>query len=115
MFADSCKGLNYHPYHMPSANLSDQYTNPDGIARAACQYCGFCERFGCEYGAKADPVVTVIPVAKNTGKFELRTHSNVRRVLHKGGKATGVLYIDTTTGEEYEQLSRHRRPDELRL
>ncbi|MEC0369804.1 GMC family oxidoreductase [Paenibacillus chibensis] len=103
MFSDSCKGLNYHPYHMPSANLSEQYTNPDGIARAACQYCGYCERFGCEYGAKADPVVTVIPVAKNTGKFELRTHSNVRRVLHKGGKATGVLYIDTTTGEEYEQ------------
>jgi gluconate 2-dehydrogenase alpha chain len=27
----------------------------------------------------------------------------VRRVLHSGGKATGVLYIDTTTGEEIEQ------------
>ncbi|WP_136606623.1 GMC family oxidoreductase [Paenibacillus dokdonensis] len=103
LFSDACKGLKYHPYIMPSANLSEQYTNPDGIARAACQYCGFCERFGCEYGAKADPVVTVLPVAKNTGKFELRTHSNVRRILHKGGKATGVMYIDTTTGEEYEQ------------
>lgn len=52
LFADSCKGLNYHPYHMPSANLSDQYTNPDGIARAACQYCGFCERFDANTARK---------------------------------------------------------------
>lgn len=61
----------------------------------------FCERFGCEYGAKADPVVTVIPVANKTGKFDLRTQSWVRKVLHSGGKATGVLYTDT--GEEIEQ------------
>ncbi|SFA85410.1 gluconate 2-dehydrogenase alpha chain [Lentibacillus halodurans] len=103
MFKEACENLNYHPYTIPSANLSEQYTNPDGISRAACQYCGFCERFGCEYGAKADPVVTVIPVAKETGNFELRTHSWVRRVLHQDGKATGVRYTDITTGEEIEQ------------
>jgi gluconate 2-dehydrogenase alpha chain len=103
LFTDAAKRLSLHPYMQPSANLSEAYTNPDGIARAACQYCGFCERFGCEYGAKADPVVTVIPVAKKTGKFEIRTHSNVRRVLHTGNKATGLLYIDMTTGEEIIQ------------
>ncbi len=103
MFEKAAKNMKLHPYMLPSANLSQSYTNPDGIARAACQYCGYCERFGCEYGAKADPVVTVIPVAKKSGKFELRTHSHVRRILHKGGKATGVLYTDTTTGEEIEQ------------
>ncbi|GGH77867.1 gluconate 2-dehydrogenase alpha chain [Pullulanibacillus pueri] len=103
MFEKAAKKLNYHPYTAPSANLSEAYKNPDGIERAACQYCAFCERFGCEYGAKADPVVTVIPVAQKTGNFELRTHSNVRRILHKGGKATGVRYIDTTTDEEIEQ------------
>lgn len=103
MFIDAAKKLNLHPYTMPSANLSEGYTNPDGITRAPCQYCGYCERFGCEYGAKADPVVTVIPVAKQTGKFEIRTHSHVRRILHTGGKATGVLYTDLTTGEEIEQ------------
>lgn len=64
MFADAAKNLKLNPYTVPSANLSESYTNPDGISRAACQYCGYCERFGCEYGAKADPVVTVIPVAK---------------------------------------------------
>src|SRR5690606_18384100 len=86
--------LKLHPYSRPSGNLSKAYTNPDGVSRAACQYCAYCERFGCEYGAKADPVVTVIPVAKKTGKFEIRTHSNVRRLLKSGNKATGVLYID---------------------
>lgn len=103
MFTEATKKLGYHPYTVPSANLSEPYTNPDGISRAACQYCSFCERFGCEYGAKADPVVTVIPVANKTGKFDLRTHSWVRRILHKDGKATGVLYTDLTTGEEIEQ------------
>ncbi|WP_309118230.1 GMC family oxidoreductase [Paenibacillus sp.] len=102
-FADAAKKLNLHPFTMPSANLSTAYTNPDGVSRAPCQYCGYCERFGCEFGAKADPVVTVIPVAKKTGKFEIRTHSYVRRILHTGGKATGVLYTDITTGEEIEQ------------
>jgi gluconate 2-dehydrogenase alpha chain len=103
MFADATKQMKLHPYMQPSANLSTNYTNPDNISRAACQYCGYCERFGCEYGAKADPVVTVIPVAKKTGKFEIRTHSYVRRVLHTGNKATGVQYTDVTTGEEIIQ------------
>ncbi|MEB6548779.1 GMC family oxidoreductase [Heyndrickxia sporothermodurans] len=102
-FENAAKKLKLHPYVVPSANLSESYTNPDGISRAACQYCGYCERFGCEYGAKADPVVTVIPVAKKTGKFEIRTHSNVRRILHSGNKATGVMYTDVTTGEDIEQ------------
>ena len=95
--------LGYHPYVQPSANLSENYTNPDGISRAACQYCGFCERFGCEYGAKAEPGVTVLPVAKATGNFEIRPHSEVRRILYSNGKATGVLYTDLITGEEFEQ------------
>lgn len=103
MFTEAAKKLKLNPYTVPSANLSESYTNPDGIARAGCQYCGYCERFGCEYGAKADPVVTVIPVAKKSGKFEIRTHSYVRRILHTGGKATGVMYTDLTTGEEIEQ------------
>ncbi|HZG14221.1 MAG TPA: GMC family oxidoreductase [Candidatus Bathyarchaeia archaeon] len=102
-FMDASKKLGYHPYVVASANLSEMYKNPDGIERAACQYCAYCERFGCEYGAKADPVVTVIPVAQKTGKLDLRTHSNVTRVLHDGKKATGVVYVNTLTGEEFEQ------------
>lgn len=103
MFESATKKLGYHPYMVPSANLSEQYKNPDGIERGACQYCGYCERFGCEYGAKADAVVTVLPVAQKTGNFELRTQSNVTKVLYDGGKATGVEYVDTMTGESYQQ------------
>lgn len=103
LFDEATKKMGYHPYVQPSANLSENYTNPDGISRVACQYCGFCERFGCEYGAKAEPGVTVLPVAKATGNFEVRPHSEVRRILYSNGKATGVLYTDLTTGEEFEQ------------
>lgn len=103
MFKEAATSLGYHPYTAPVATLSEDYTNPDGITRGACQYCGFCERFGCEYGAKASPVVTVIPVAEKTGNFEIRTYANVRRILHENGKATGVLYVDSTTGEEFIQ------------
>src|SRR5699024_7226537 len=83
--------------------LSEQYENPDGETIQACQYCGFCERFGCEYGAKSTPNVTVIPTAEKTGNFELRTESNVVEILHENGKATGVIYVDVITGEEFEQ------------
>ena len=48
---------------VPSANLSEVYKNPDGETINACQYCGFCERFGCEYGAKSSAEVTVVPTA----------------------------------------------------
>lgn len=102
-FEQAAKKLGYKPYMIPSANLSENYENPDGISRTACQYCAFCENFGCEYGAKADPVVTVIPVAKKTGNLDLRTYSNVTRILNDGTKATGVIYVDTFTGEEFEQ------------
>lgn len=103
MFEKATKNLGYTPYVIPSGNLSESYENPDGISRAACQYCAYCENFGCEYGAKADPAVTVIPVAKKTGNLELRTHSNVIEILKDGSKASGVIYVDTITGEEFEQ------------
>jgi gluconate 2-dehydrogenase alpha chain len=103
MFTQAAKTMGYHPYNSPSANLSVQYKNPDGIERAACQYCAYCERFGCEYGAKADPLVTVIPVAEKTGNFEIRPFSNVTKIVYDGKKATGVIYVNTQTGEEIEQ------------
>jgi len=103
MFHEAAEDLGYHPFVIPGGNLSEMYVNPDGETINACQYCSFCSGFGCDFGAKADPVVTVIPTAQKTGNFELRTSSEVRRVLYEGDKATGVLYVDTRTGEEFEQ------------
>lgn len=103
LFKDAAKNLGYHPFQVPSANITENYENPDGQVINQCQYCAFCTQYGCDFGAKADPIVTVIPAAKETGNFELRTQSYVRRVLHDGGKAKGVMYVDTVTGQEYEQ------------
>lgn len=103
LFKDAAKNLGYHPYQMASANLSEKYENPDGQVINQCQFCAFCTMYGCDFGAKSDALVTVIPTAKETGNFELRTESYARRVIHEGGKATGVMYVDTRTGQEYEQ------------
>lgn len=100
---EASERLGYHPYMAPSGTLSEQYENPDGEVINACQYNGFCSRHACEYGARATPITTVIPTALKTGNFELSTHAFATRVLHEDGKATGVLYKDTVTGEEYEQ------------
>ncbi|MCG3086596.1 GMC family oxidoreductase [Sporosarcina cyprini] len=103
LFKEAAKKLGYHPYQVPAGNLSQSYTNPDGEAMNACMYCSFCTQYGCDFGAKSDPLVTVLPTAMKTGNYEARVSANVRRVLYKGGKATGVLYVDTMTGEEFEQ------------
>ncbi|WP_449354175.1 GMC family oxidoreductase [Virgibacillus natechei] len=102
-FKDAARNLDLHPFHIPSGNLSEAYENPDGQTIQQCQYCGFCERFGCEYGAKSSPNVTVIPTAQKTGNFELRTHANVTEVMYDGDRATGVKYVDLQTGDEYIQ------------
>ena len=103
LFKEAASKLGYHPIMIPSANLSEQYENPDGETLNACQYCSFCMMYGCDFGAKSDPVSTVIPTAKKTGNYEIRTDSYARRILHKDGKATGVMYVDMRTGMEYEQ------------
>ncbi len=103
LFMDTTKKMGYNPYRVASANLSQAYTNPDGELLNQCMFCSFCSHYGCDFGAKSDPLVTVIPTAMKTGNFEARTGAYVRRVLYKDGKATGVLYTDTMTGEEFEQ------------
>lgn len=102
-FAETAKKLGLHPYRVPSADSSGGYTNPDGQTLMACMYCGFCERYGCEYSAKAMPINTVIPTAMATGKYQIRTDSNVIEILKSGDKVTGVKFVDTTTFEEYIQ------------
>ena len=102
MFQKAANDLGYHPFPGPSANLPVQYKNPDGITRGQCTYCGFCERFGCEVGAKADPTVTVIPLALKTGKFEIRGYSHAYAIKNDGKTGQSVLYFDAS-GRVQEQ------------
>jgi gluconate 2-dehydrogenase alpha chain len=94
-FTDASKDLGYHPFPQPSAILSEDYKDLAGNPRGSCLYCGFCTRFGCEVAAKASAIVTHIPAALATGKYEIRPLSYVYRInVDSDGKATGVSYID---------------------
>jgi choline dehydrogenase-like flavoprotein len=63
--------------------------------RAACAHCGFCEYFGCEWGAKSSTLATVIPEAEKTGRCEIRPNSYVRKISTDGrGRVDGVVYFD---------------------
>lgn len=105
LFSKTATDLGYHPFPRPTANSSRPYTNPDGSKIGQCQYCGFCERFGCESNAKGSPHITVIPIALSKPNVELRTYSWVQKVLLDSTKkrATGVAYVNVLTGEEFEQ------------
>ena len=100
-----CRSLGFHPFPAPAANSSDVYTNPEGLTLGACEYCGHCERFGCEANAKASPNVCLLPALFADQKFELRTHAYVKELVYdkQARKVTAVRYVDTRSGEEYEQ------------
>ena len=102
-FKEVASKLGYHPHPVPAANASETYKNPDGVVRPGCAYCGYCERFGCMIGAKAQPTNTLMPILVKRNAFSMRTASWVRRIVTKGGHATGVQYVDTATGEEVFQ------------
>jgi gluconate 2-dehydrogenase alpha chain len=105
MFEKAAKELGYHPFPQPISNASRAYTNSEGLTLGACQYCGFCERNGCEANAKAGPHVCVLPLLRLDPKFTLRARSWVSRLVYDKAarKVTGVVYTDTRNGEEYEQ------------
>ena len=105
LFSKASAELGFHPYQRPTANSSRPYTNPDGMKLGQCQYCGFCERFGCESNAKGSPHITVIPVALRNPNVDLRTYCWVTKVMKDSDskKATGVAYTNMLTGEEIEQ------------
>jgi gluconate 2-dehydrogenase alpha chain len=104
LFRKAALGLGYHPFPMPSANLSEPYTNPEGVSLHACVYCGFCERFACEHYAKSSPQTIVLPALRQIANFEPRYNCQVLKINldNTGRKATGVTYADAA-GKEFEQ------------
>jgi choline dehydrogenase-like flavoprotein len=69
--------------------------------RNACHYCGPCHR-GCVTASYFSSPVSTLPAAERTGRFTLITHAQVREVTMQGGRATGVAYVDTATGQDME-------------
>ena len=69
LFAEEMTELGFHPFPLPSANLSQAYVNPLGVRMGQCSYCGFCERFGCANYSKASAQTTILPVLMQEAQF----------------------------------------------
>jgi choline dehydrogenase-like flavoprotein len=84
------KAVGFHAQPSPMA-INSQFYN----GRPACQHCGFCLFFMCEYRAKSTSMVTMLPLAEATGRCEIRPDSYAAHVeIGRDGKATGVAYFD---------------------
>jgi len=96
LFTEATGKLGYHPFPQPSANSTRAHKNPEGVEIGLCVYCGFCERFSCEMGAKASLQTTLLPNLMKNPKFELRPSSHVLRINldRSGKKAVSVTYLD---------------------
>jgi choline dehydrogenase-like flavoprotein len=84
------RALGLHPQPASMAISSIAYNG-----RPACQHCGFCTFFMCEFRAKSTSMATMLPIAEATGRCEIRAESYVTRVeTGPDGRATGVVYFD---------------------
>lgn len=104
MFGEAAKAMGYHPFPLPSANLSDAYTNEYGMQLGPCNFCGFCERFGCINYSKSSPQTCILGALQHKPNFSYRTRAEVIRVELAADRktATGVTYVDEK-GEEVFQ------------
>jgi len=104
LFAKAAQSLGYKPFPVPTAANSRAYKNEYGATIQACVYCGYCQFFACEMGAKASPQTAVLPALMKSPNFELRTLCNVVKINLDSEKkrAVSVTYVDSR-GREFEQ------------
>jgi len=105
LFRDAAKSLGYHPFPGPNATLSEAHTNPDGVSRPGCVFCGFCNMYGCMIGAKAQPTNVLLPVIKRHKNVTIRTGPWVRRLVREkspNGRVRGVTYKDSSGDEVFQ-------------
>src|SRR6185503_12806358 len=85
-----CAALGLHSQPAPMAINSVYYNG-----RPACQHCGFCLFFMCEFRSKSTSMATMLPIAEATGRCEIRSDSYVARIeTNREGRVTGVAYFD---------------------
>jgi choline dehydrogenase-like flavoprotein len=99
LFERGARALGLHPFPAPMAILSRSYQG-----RPACQHCGFCLGFGCEYRAKSSTLFTTIPQAIATGRCEVRADSYVRKIeTDHRGRVSGAVYFDADRTERFQR------------
>src|SRR2546425_1942131 len=68
--------------------------------RAACHYCGQCNR-GCRTNSNFSSTNVLVLPAVATGRLTLITRAMAREVtLDRSGRATGVAYVDKSDGSD---------------
>ena len=83
-----------------TGHMAINSTYRDG--RSGCLQLGFCFQ-GCKSGAKWSTLYTEIPRAEATGKLDLRPESHVVSIESKGGKVTGVVYVDAAGAQQRQK------------
>jgi choline dehydrogenase-like flavoprotein len=75
--------------------------------RAACHWCGHCER-GCTTSSYFSSPGSTLPAAAKTGRLTLRPNSVASHIIidTNTGKAKGVAFIDQITKQSYEVMGR---------
>ena len=70
------------------------------MGRSGCVNCGMCSGFGCHVRARSSTAVTMLPIAQETGRCEIRANSYVREIsVDNSGRVTGVIYFDSQKRE----------------
>jgi choline dehydrogenase-like flavoprotein len=79
----------------------------DHNGRAACHYCGTCER-GCITHSYFNSLASTLPAAAGTGRLTLRPFSVVHSIIYDEARnrAAGVRVIDARTREAIEYRAR---------
>lgn len=75
--------------------------------RAACHYCGHCER-GCETHSYYSSPGSTLPAAAKTGRLTLRANAVVSHLIidTNTSRAKGVAFIDQTTKKAQEVFAK---------
>ncbi|MFT4002214.1 MAG: GMC family oxidoreductase [Rhizobium sp.] len=82
--AEAASAIGLDVTEMPAAVGFEDYTNPLGLTRSIDPDNGY---------SLATPLNSLFPAGAATGNLDVRT-GHVQRVLHEGGRATGVVYSD---------------------
>lgn len=93
LYREAAGGLGFHPFTVPTSDVSKPFTNPLGVERTPSAVSGT---------TLATPLNTLFPATMETGKVTFVTNARVRAVLHDGRRARGVAYIDNSGEKEIE-------------
>lgn len=97
-FATAMDKMGHSTFPMPQGMVTEPYRGRQPFTEN-----GFWQQYADPGTGKSSTLITFIPDALATGRFELRPDCYVREVLvGKDGRATGVLYQDED-GTEYVQ------------